>query len=235
VAQQLSMAIERAKQNEELDFKSTVAAATAWAADIAHDINKEVGRIRRWAYLAKENVEEDSKAYGYIKKVEERASMLSIGPWKNSEEQPLLLDSTIRKNMNNLVHDKNVLTELNLNCKGIYIKADPTAFERTLRQLVRNALQAMETSDNKKISIHTQRLGNNIEILFQDFGPGIQDTVRTSLLQKRITTQDRGGYGLLLTRQMVEDMGGKIKLLPYELGVGAKFLIKLPISDRIDK
>src|SRR6185503_15587179 len=61
VAQHLSIAIERAKQSEELAFRSTVAAQTAWAADIAHEINNEVGQIRNWAYMLRDSLESGSE------------------------------------------------------------------------------------------------------------------------------------------------------------------------------
>ena len=86
VAQQLSVAIERAQSSEELAFRSIVAAQTAWAADIAHEINNEVGQIRNWAYLLREQLG-DSPLHEYVKKIEESASMLSsVGPWN---DQPI--------------------------------------------------------------------------------------------------------------------------------------------------
>ncbi|MBV5350073.1 GAF domain-containing protein, partial [bacterium] len=41
VAQHISIAVERAQEREELEYKSTVAAQTSWAASIAHEINNE--------------------------------------------------------------------------------------------------------------------------------------------------------------------------------------------------
>jgi sensor histidine kinase regulating citrate/malate metabolism len=40
--------------------------------------------------------------------------------------------------------------------------------------------------------------------------------------------EKEGGYGLILTRQMVSDMGGSVRLLPDHPNQGAVFLIKLP-------
>ena len=105
------------------------------------------------------------------------------------------------------------------------------AFQRIIRQLVRNADQAMAKMADKKIVIRTRPVNENmeVEIVFQDFGPGIPASVSSSILNRRTTTKGRGGYGLLFARQMVESMGGKIKLLPSELGKGAAFSIKFPV------
>ena len=89
----------------------------------------------------------------------------------------------------------------------------------------------MRGMENKKITIITRETQvNEVEILFKDHGPGVSEDVQLSIFQKSVTTKESGGYGLLLTRQFVEDMGGKIRLLPSVPGQGATFSIKLPIS-----
>lgn len=70
-----------------------------------------------------------------------------------------------------------------------------------------------------------------MEVLIQDFGPGVSEKIRQALFKTNITTQKtNGGYGLLLSRQLVEEMGGSIRLLPKVAGKGAVFSIKLPVS-----
>jgi signal transduction histidine kinase len=83
----------------------------------------------------------------------------------------------------------------------------------------------------KKIIIRTRPVNENteVEIVFQDFGPGVPVSVSAAILNRRTSTKGRGGYGLLFVRQMVESMGGKIKLLPSEPDKGAAFSIKFPV------
>ncbi|HKZ00038.1 MAG TPA: GAF domain-containing protein [Rhabdochlamydiaceae bacterium] len=229
VARQLSMAIERSQQNEELGFSSTVAAAYAWAADIAHDINREVGEIRKWAYLIKEK-SSNPKISEYADKIEASASILSMaGPWTNPEDETIRLDEAVAHNVEKVARQRGIKTEMDLGCDGIYVKINPIGFRRIISQLVRNADQAMNKLPEKKIVIRTKPLdGTWVEIQFQDFGPGISDSIRTSILQRQITTKGQGGFGLLLTRQMIENMGGKIRLLSSDSESGTTFSIKLP-------
>jgi GAF domain-containing protein len=229
VAGQLSMAIERSKQNEELGFRSTVAAAYAWAADIAHDINREVGEIRKWAYLIKEKTS-NSKISEYADKIEASASILSMaGPWTNTEDEIVSLDEAVSNNVEKISRQRSIKTEMNLGCDGIFVKINPIGFRRIISQLVRNADQAMSKVPEKKIMIRTKPVDSAwVEIQFQDFGPGMSDAVRTSILQRQITTKGQGGFGLLLTRQMIENMGGKIRLLSSDPESGTTFSIKLP-------
>jgi signal transduction histidine kinase len=229
VARQLSMALERSQQTEELSFRSTVAATYAWAADIAHDINREVGEIRKWAYLVKEKAN-DVKLREYADKIEESASILSMaGPWTNPEDETIRLDEVVAHHVQKIAVQRGILAKMDLDCGGICVKINPIGFRRVISQLVRNAGQAMSKLTEKKIIVRTKVLDANwVEIQIQDFGPGISDEVRASILQRPITTKGRGGFGLLLTRQMVEDMDGKIRLLPSNSEDGATFSIKLP-------
>ncbi len=232
VARQLGLGMERAIQNENLEFQSTVAAAYVWAADLAHDINREVGNIRNWAYLIREKSGSAKHLAEYAQKIEESAADLSgAGPWTNPLIQVIGFDDAIERSIRAVTRQKDVNVQIVPGCPGLRVSMNPVAFQRIIRQLVRNADQAMAKMADKKIVIRTRPVNENmeVEIVFQDFGPGIPASVSSSILNRRTTTKGRGGYGLLFARQMVESMGGKIKLLPSELGKGAAFSIKFPV------
>jgi signal transduction histidine kinase len=238
VAHQLGQAIERSQRSEQLAFKSTVATMTAWASDIAHDINSEVGRIRGNAYLIKQ-MSEEQKIADYADEIDESAKTLSsVGPWSSQAKKEIPLDLSLQGFLEQIVVQRNVYLETNLQAPDVYIKVNPNEFQHVLRHLTRNAARAMEHFDGtkeKKISVSTRHLQDGeAEILFQDYGPGIDDRVRAAIFQRRASTKLRaGGYGLLIARQLVDDMGGKITLLPAEAGKGAIFSIKLPIIDKV--
>jgi len=242
VGQQISLAIERAQQNEALDFKSSVAAQTAWAADIAHDINNEVGNILTYAYLITEEVDRTSPLLEFADQIERSAlNLLSAGPWSSEPDRIIELDHYLETHLPALARQRALSAKFKPGAPGIQIKANLAEFERVLKQLLRNADRAMsETNDkNDKRIVMTTRAEKNtgvVNILFQDFGPGVKDEIRDSIFQRSVTTKakGRGGYGLLLTRQMVEDMRGEIKLLPSRAGQGAVFSIQLPIADPYD-
>jgi GAF domain-containing protein/DNA-binding response OmpR family regulator len=236
VAQQLSIAIERAQQSEELEFRTTVAAQTAWAADIAHEINNEVGQIRNWAYMLRDRLQNDPELQNFARKIEESASVLSsTGPWSSLPPQVVKLDFFLERNLRNLTTQRNLTAELNLGTPDVYIRVNPTEFQHVLRHLVRNAARAMSKSRVRKLTISTRSLNSGmVEILFQDSGPGIRKDVQLSIFQRPITTKGRGGYGLLLVRQLIGDMQGQIKLVPQKKGQGAVFSIQFPIASTMD-
>jgi signal transduction histidine kinase len=235
VAQQLSMAIERAQQREELQFRTTVAAQTAWAADIAHEINNEVGQIQNWAYMLREQLEEGSQLQEFVKKIEESALVLSsTGPWSNLPSQVIKLDKFLRRYLENLTNQRGLNTTYFLNTPDVYIRVNPMELQHVLRHLVRNSVRAMSKSKVRKLMVTTGFINTHtVEILFQDSGPGINKEVQLSIFQRPITTKGRGGYGLLLVRQMIEDMGGQIKFVPSK-GQGAVFSIQFPIATSME-
>jgi len=232
VASQLSLGMERARQSEQLSFKTTVAALTSWAADIAHDINNEAGEIKGYTYLVKELAQGNEQIIAYMSKIEESAQRLfDAGPKSVQGKQALPLNQAIKKYAEQLARQRDIEVEFLLDEKEHHIFVNPTDFRRVLQHLTRNADKAMRDIPYKKISILTRKAENSeVEILFRDHGPGVPDEVQLSVFQKSVTTKQSGGFGLLLTRQFVEDMGGTIRLLPAEPGTGATFSIKLPIT-----
>ena len=92
--------------------------------------------------------------------------------------------------------------------------------------LVRNSLEF--ANGKVKILIEVKRVGKFVEVLFTDNGPGIHPDVRARLFEKGASTTG-GGYGLYLSRKVVNAYGGTIKVFD-NTDVGAAFRIMLPLS-----
>lgn len=235
-ARHISLAIERAQQSEELEIKSFVSAQTSWAVNIAHEINNEVGKIATWAYLIQNKSGEGTIIYEYAKDIEESAYRLSAAnPWASKPPQSVEIDAFIQKNVEKLIEQKgeDIHVDFQFDARDTRATIKPVQFHFVLKQMVNNAIQAIKVKgiDPKIITIST-RISNQqtVEIRFQDFGTGISDHARTLLFRKPYTTKGKGGFGLLLSHQMLEEMHGKIMLEPYQAGRGTTFLIKLPID-----
>ena len=195
-----------------------------------------MGQIRNWAYMLRDRLEPGTDLHEFAKRIEESASVLSsAGPWSDQPPQVVKLDMFLERHLNNLTSQRNLLLEYKPDAPEIYIKVNPVEFQHVLRQLVRNAIRAMSSSKVRKLIVTTHLMNNNtVEILFRDTGRGISKEVQLSLFQRRVTTKGRGGYGLLLVRQMVEDMHGQIRLVPQKGGQGAVFSIRFPIASMMD-
>ncbi|GEM_PF-5561815 len=236
VARQLSLAIERAQEIEQISFKESLTSMTAWAADIGYDINNEVGRIRNLAYLINATIPKNPKIQEYTALIDKSAQIISrVGPWSDLVKQAVPIDRALTTFLRELTGDRGLAVELDLHATGVSVRANPQVLKRVLRHLVRNAHRAMLDVQERRIYVATRLIEDHqVEILFKDYGIGIDEQVRANIFQIQTSTKgQRGGYGLLLTRQLIEDMGGVISLLPSSDSLGTTFAIRLPIIEKI--
>lgn len=231
VAQQLSLGFERFKQEQEISFNKTIAAYNAWASDMAHEINAQAGNIQGWAYLIREHAEDSLEIQKYARDIEQSAQALLLASPRSDQGRAVLpLDASLRKFAGQICEQKDIALQFFSGAPGVSVQANPLYFQRILRHLIHNAERAMRKRKEKKIILRTQVGDENVvEIQIEDFGPGIPDKIRPFIFQTNVTTKGGGGNGLLITRQLVEEMNGTIRLLPAIARRGATFSIKLPI------
>jgi len=96
------------------------------------------------------------------------------------------------------------------------VLVDKIQVEQVLLNLLRNALEAMETSERRELVIATAPAANDmIAVSVADTGTGIDPKVVAQLFQPFVTTKRQGmGIGLSISRTIVESHGGEIKAEP---------------------
>lgn len=241
VSQKISLAMDRAYQSAELQFQTTIAATTSWAAEIAHDIRNEVGLIRNWTYWLKEDEQLSEEQRIYINNIEDSAKQLawtgkSAGALRARPLKELLIDTWLEQTVRSLISDKNhcVGLKFELECTKIKICAVESALRNAVRHLVRNALEAMQKPESGDLIIRSKALDNEqmIEVQIEDSGPGLDDTIRQSLFQipKSTKNQKDRGFGLLFTRYAIQELGGHVRCIAPKVLSGTCFTFTLPIA-----
>ncbi|TFG30811.1 PAS domain S-box protein [Candidatus Thorarchaeota archaeon] len=91
--------------------------------------------------------------------------------------------------------------------------------------LLRNASEYAER--DVAVTIEIMSKDDFIYITFSDDGPGISKEIESRLFEKGASTTG-GGFGLYLTKKVVEGYGGKIEYLKDNNRSGATFRIQLP-------
>ncbi|MBV7335414.1 hypothetical protein KFU94_45675 [Chloroflexi bacterium TSY] len=235
IARQARIAIERADLTAELRFKTSVIGATSWAADIAHDINRETGRIRNRVYWLKQesNIAQASRHYldeidSYAKRLAGTAAKTSFGP---EELSPLALHSHLYKWVEEAIdkRDVDIVTDYEFAEEDLQVSAHPMALSRSIYDLVRNALEAMGWAKQQRLIVRTCLTQNEqIEIRIEDNGPGIDPLVAPKIFHQPASTKGEGrGVGLLFIRAAIENMGGSIRYIPKGTDQGSVFAITL--------
>ena len=110
------------------------------------------------------------------------------------------------------------------------IRINPHLFDWVVENLLRNALDAMESSG--KISAEVYDDADYIYIDISDTGKGIPAGKHKTVFQPGYTTKKRGwGLGLSLAKRIVEEYhSGKIFVKRSEEGQGTTFTIQMPKS-----
>ncbi len=117
----------------------------------------------------------------------------------------------------------------------IQVMLDRIMMKRVVDNLVRNAAQALKESKTEvpriSVSALRQKVRNRpqVELRFEDNGPGIAAEYHATIFDPYFTTKSEGtGLGLAISKKIVLEHGGRI-WLDEKSSPGATFIIVLPI------
>jgi len=108
------------------------------------------------------------------------------------------------------------------------VLADRVQIQQVVLNLVRNALEAMEQSPRRDLTIGTEPGADGMAVIkVADSGTGISQEIADQLFQPFVTTKSQGlGVGLSISRTIVESHGGRIWVEPNP-GGGTIFCLTL--------
>jgi len=106
------------------------------------------------------------------------------------------------------------------------VDIDVDAVERTLRNLLRNAVEAGADT----VTVHVSASEQQMEVLVIDNGPGLSKDQAAKAFDPFFTTKASGtGLGLAIGRQELEEIGGYLDHESVKNG-GAQFALRVPIK-----
>ncbi len=124
------------------------------------------------------------------------------------------------------------ITWINAIENGLTIDADPDQLFRLLLNLVRNAVQALDSGKSKgmqkQIRITGRREGTVTILEISDTGPGVPEKAREHLFEAFQGSLREGGtgLGLAIAAELIHAHGGDLRLV--EGTIGATFRIAIP-------
>jgi two-component system sensor kinase FixL len=101
-----------------------------------------------------------------------------------------------------------------------FVVADKIQIQQVLLNLMRNAIEAMQQTTRRNLTIATEvKPDDMIEIRVVDTGPGIAPEIEAQLFQPFVTSKPNGmGVGLSISRTIVEAHGGHLTAEPNPEG-----------------
>jgi signal transduction histidine kinase len=112
------------------------------------------------------------------------------------------------------------------------VRKNPPHFGRltaiAFENLLRNSAQ--HAGENPKVNIELSKNESNLEVLFSDDGPGVDESIVNHLFERGITTGKKGrGLGLYLAKTIIESEKGNIQHIS-DFHQGCCFKIRLPLE-----
>lgn len=139
--------------------------------------------------------------------------------------------SDILKRVVDFFHAENAEIKLDLPDEDIFVLADPKIMERTLNNMLINAIQSGDGKKPILISIKMELLEGEIRISIADNGLGIPDDNFNKVFLPNFTTKSSGsGIGLAVAKRGIEHAGGEI-WFETEVNKGTTFFIELKRLD----
>jgi len=235
------------RQEEQLVHSTRLAELGEMAAAIAHEINQPLTGIRTFAKNAifmidqnageidevRENLEQISKQVDRASKIITQMRELA----RKSEQQfePVNINAILKESVE-FLSPQFKLTGVNvffrLDEKLPDISGDRIRLEQVFLNLLVNARQSMEDSDDKllEITTGTENKGKTVAVGIADSGKGFskEDTARifTPFYSTKLPGQGTG-LGLSISLNIVKSHNGTVEA-SGEPGKGARFVVKLP-------
>ncbi len=115
------------------------------------------------------------------------------------------------------------------------IEADMGRVRQILHNLIRNAVEALELTEDAQIDVHVSAAEIDsvdiVQIKVEDNGPGFQGGTVGQIFDPYVTTKPKGtGLGLAIVKKLVEEHLGSIRARNRKDG-GAMISIRLPLNE----
>ncbi len=157
-------------------------------------------------------------------------SEVGLLPMATEDLEVLPFVTTIVREREDAIEDKNITLDLRGDRSAGHIQADRRQLGRALGNLLDNAIEA--TPDKGRILVSVLRRGQGVRIVVSDNGPGMKPSELARAMDGYRIGEDgrpeprRVGLGLPLARQLVEAHGGRLDL-QSEKGSGTTAIVTL--------
>lgn len=107
---------------------------------------------------------------------------------------------------------------------------DRIQIQQVVTNLIRNAVDAMNKSPVRRLTISTEKRNGRIEIAVADTGCGVAPEMKSRLFEPFVSDKEEGlGVGLSITKSIVDAHQGEILVNDNDAG-GATFIVRLPVE-----
>lgn len=236
------------KQEEAMLDQTRLASLGEMTSVLSHELSQPIAAIETYASGAQNLMAEthsiDRKKIAYaltmVTDQAQRASQIIEGirnlfKAKSNGSQSIIVSDIFDALMPLIqLQAERYQSRFKVNCNGPYkIQVNRLLCEQVFLNLIRNAFQAMSSTRlmDRLLLVEISDAGDGFCVIaFKDNGTGISDDVKEHLFEPFFSTKEDGmGFGLSLSRTLVERFQGKLTWRNVDSG-GAEFVIQLPLQ-----
>ena len=226
---------------EQLRQSQKMEALGSFAGGIAHDFNNYLSAITTNAEMLRDDLpagsplrDEASEILGASQRAAALTRQILVFSRRQVvQEERVDMNAALRE-LERLLHrllGEQIVLELACGEDVAPVLFDRGRLEQVVMNLAANARDAMR--DGGTLRIETKRsTQTSVELVIEDDGDGMEDTVVSRIFEPFFTTKERGkgtGLGLAMVYSIITGARGRIQV-NSERGVGTRFTITLPIA-----
>lgn len=220
----------------ELAHVSRVTAMGTLATSLAHELNQPLTAVANYVETARDLLDEPNQEnVAIVKEALEECAAQSIraGQIVRRLRDFISRGETERRveSLGRLINEASALALVGAGERGVdvEVKLDPRVdrvlvdriqIQQVLLNLVRNAIEAMESSPVRRLRIGSKKEPDGLVcVSIADSGPGLAPEISEQLFQPFVSTKAAGmGLGLSICHTIITGHGGRIWAEPSDLG-----------------
>jgi len=233
-----------ATPQHELLLSSRLAVVNDLAAGVAHEINNPLTTILGYTHLllrdqslpqsTRDDVSQIMVEGQRIAALVER--FLRFAQPASSGKQPLAINDPLLEAlglMKGRLQEGGIVAALEAPAEPLMVLGQAGQLEQAFLDLLHNAIEAMSTADDRRITIQVDEQGGWVRVAISDTGRGIMPALLTRIFEPGFTTKvDNGisrglGLGLYATHTIIQDHWGRIDV-QSQIWQGSTFTVFLP-------
>ncbi len=241
-ANQAALAIENARQREDLQLSEAVVWSGIAISTLAHSITQKIGAIDNVVWGLRKMLQNMQPALERLERIAESVriakEILSKARTGFSHKVTLLdLNTTLVEQIpqwlpstEGILFDASGLTK-----EPLWVYADPNWLNFVLEILLNNASRAMRSAVQKQLIVTSSLRNGHVVVEISNNGEAIPAEIQTQLFKKRITKvmgNESSGIGLLHARVIMRRYKGDVELVTSD-AAWTKFALRLPLA-RLD-
>lgn len=218
------------------------------ASSLAHELNQPLAAISNYASASAQMLQSNSlsadAALDALHRIDNQAKRAAAiikrirGFARKAQDTPLVpvaIETIIRETMElAVIQAKKLDAKLKLSIAPNLpeLLGDAVMLEQLLLNLLKNAMEAVRTFENREVRLVAEldEADDHIVFTVRDHGPGIPDEQKEHLFEAFYTTKDFGmGIGLNICRTIIENHHGRISVRDTP-GGGTTFIVRIPVS-----